>query len=151
MDCEYSPTAAARRPPAELVTGRGRKKRRGRLAELLRRQKPRFDPAGAQPLAQYVDQYYRLDEQANPHPFKYRQVAANDFGLDTEEVRRSGADRDAQLCRASSDISPAGDARKIVVLKQMHESDFIGSVISVLSVQFGISVVVSVVCFADRF
>ena len=96
MDCDYNPetaaaAAAVRRAPEELVTGRGRKKRRGRLAELLRRKKPRFEPGGHQPLAEYVDQYYRLDEQANPHPFKYRQVAANDFGLDTEEVGHTGA------------------------------------------------------------
>ncbi|XP_043193631.1 protein KRI1 homolog isoform X1 [Amphibalanus amphitrite] len=85
MDCDYTPSAV-RRPPAELTTGRGRKKRRGRLAELLRRKKPRFEPAAGQRLAEYVDQYYQLDAQANPHPFKYREVPANDFGLDTTEI-----------------------------------------------------------------
>ncbi|XP_037090898.1 protein KRI1 homolog [Pollicipes pollicipes] len=85
MDCEYDGRAATQRQLLE-ATGRGRKKRRGKLAEMLRRPKPRFQPGGDQALAEYIDQYYRLDEALNPHPFQYRQVTANDFGLDATEV-----------------------------------------------------------------
>ncbi|KAF0301157.1 Protein KRI1 [Amphibalanus amphitrite] len=75
--------------PGEEDAGEGEEEESGQWAEPGRSQSD-HTPACEQPdfvrLAEYVDQYYQLDAQANPHPFKYREVPANDFGLDTTEI-----------------------------------------------------------------
>lgn len=89
MDAEYD---GQRSLQDELVdsTKRRKKRRRSKFAEMISKEKPKFDPAQHHSYKDYFDQYYALDYEDMigdlPCRFKYRQVVPNDYGLSVEEV-----------------------------------------------------------------
>lgn len=93
MDCDVDPQAAQRQKiQEELITmTKGRKKRRklSRLAQLVKQEKPAFDPQ-EKTYQEYLDEYYKLDYEDiigdTPCRFKYSECVPNDFGLTVEEV-----------------------------------------------------------------
>ena len=94
MDCDYDPEESKIQLQQELIEStRGRKKKRKRishLAEIIRKEKPAYDPEDDKTYEQYLDEYYKLDYEDiigdQPCRFKYTECVPNDFGLTVEEV-----------------------------------------------------------------
>lgn len=88
MDADYNGQSLQE----ELVesTKKRKKRRRSKFAELISKEKPKFDPSLHPSYQEYYDQYYALDYEDMigdlPCRFKYRQVVPNDYGLTVEEV-----------------------------------------------------------------
>lgn len=89
MDADYDGTQNLQ---SELMEGTRKKKRRRRtkFAEIIAKEKPKFDPIKHPSYEEYFDQYYGLDYEDvigdQPCRFKYRKVVPNDYGLTIEEV-----------------------------------------------------------------
>lgn len=95
MDCDYDPDAQQKKSfqdeIIESTRGRKKRKRRSKFADMLKKQKPTFDPNDERTYGEYLDEYYKLDYEdviGNvPCRFKYSETVPNDFGLSIEEVR----------------------------------------------------------------
>lgn len=89
MDADYDPTKALQN---ELIDSGKKKKRRrkSKFAEVIAKEKPKFDPKLHASYRDYIEQYYALDYEDMiddlPCRFKYRKVVPNDYGLSVEEV-----------------------------------------------------------------
>ncbi|CAL7939569.1 unnamed protein product [Xylocopa violacea] len=88
MDADYDPT---KKLQEEVEGSRKRKRRRkSKFAELIAKEKPKFDPQQYQRYEEYFDKYYSLDYEDMigdiPCRFKYRKVVPNDYGLSVEEI-----------------------------------------------------------------
>merc|ERR1740128_488513 len=99
MDCDYDPNQA--NVDEMIDMSRSKKSRRKSVfAKRLESKKPIFNPEEHPNYEEYLEEYYKLDYEDIigdlPVRFKYRQVMANDFGLDTEEIL---AARDKDLNR----------------------------------------------------
>jgi len=94
MDCDYDPQKEKRdKIQQELIDmskGRKRKKKVSKLAEIIKREKPAFDPTEGKTYEQYLEEYYKLDYEDiigdQPCRFNYVECVPNDFGLTVEEV-----------------------------------------------------------------
>lgn len=88
MDADYDASKSAR---SEIDGVKGRKRRKkSKFAELIAKEKPKFDPRQYKSYEEYFDKYYSLDYEDMigdvPCRFKYRKVVPNDYGLSVEEV-----------------------------------------------------------------
>ncbi|XP_066586884.1 protein KRI1 homolog isoform X2 [Prorops nasuta] len=89
MDADYD---SSKHLQNELLESSKKKKRkrRGKFAELIAKEKPKFDPKMYKSYEDYFDQYYSLDYEDMigdlPCRFKYRKVVPNDYGLSVEEI-----------------------------------------------------------------
>lgn len=89
MDADYQ---GAQNFKSEMIEAtKKRKRRRSKFAELVAKEKPKFDPQSYSTYQEYFDQYYSLDYEDMigdlPCRFKYRKVVPNDYGLSVEEVK----------------------------------------------------------------
>jgi protein KRI1 len=98
MDCDYNPEENKKKKIQdeliEMSKGRKRRKKTSMLAEIIRKEKPAFDPATSEKTyEEYLDEYYKLDYEDiigdQPCRFKYTECVPNDFGLTVEEVRKA--------------------------------------------------------------
>ncbi|KYM95390.1 PREDICTED: protein KRI1 homolog [Cyphomyrmex costatus] len=89
MDADYDESRDLQSKLIETTKQRIRK-RRSKFAELIAKEKPKFDPKQFPSYADYFDQYYSLDYEDMigdlPCRFKYRKVMPNDYGLSVEEI-----------------------------------------------------------------
>ncbi|KAL6267766.1 hypothetical protein P5V15_000835 [Pogonomyrmex californicus] len=89
MDADYD---ASQNLQSELIenTKKRKRRRRSKFAELIAKEKPKFDPKQFPSYTEYFDQYYSLDYEDMignlPCRFKYRKVVPNDYGLSIEEI-----------------------------------------------------------------
>ncbi|XP_029159954.1 protein KRI1 homolog [Nylanderia fulva] len=89
MDADYN---ESRDLQSELIenTKKRKRRRRSKFAELIAKEKPKFDPKQFPSYKEYYDQYYSLDYEDMigdlPCRFKYRKVVPNDYGLSIEEI-----------------------------------------------------------------
>lgn len=88
MDADYDASKSAR---SEIDGAKGRKRRKkSKFAELIAKEKPKFDPRQYKSYEEYFDKYYSLDYEDMigdvPCRFKYRKVVPNDYGLSVEEI-----------------------------------------------------------------
>ncbi|XP_076682205.1 protein KRI1 homolog isoform X2 [Andrena cerasifolii] len=88
MDADYDASKSAR---SEIDGVKGRKRRKkSKFAELIAKEKPKFDPRQYKCYEEYFDKYYSLDYEDMigdvPCRFKYRKVVPNDYGLSVEEI-----------------------------------------------------------------
>uniref|UniRef100_A0A8D8I1T6 Protein KRI1 homolog n=1 Tax=Culex pipiens TaxID=7175 RepID=A0A8D8I1T6_CULPI len=99
MDADYEESQATKDHKKEmqeelLEATSSRKKKKGKkmskFAEVLRKDKPLFDPEDEKTYGQYIDEYYKLDYEDiigdTPCRFKYVETVPNDFGLSVEEI-----------------------------------------------------------------
>ncbi|XP_037817874.1 protein KRI1 homolog [Lucilia sericata] len=95
MDCDYDPSKAKEELQKELIENTrkrrgGRKGRRDRFMEIIKAEKPVFDPEDEKTYGEYIDEYYKLDCEDiigdTPCRFKYVETTPNDFGLTIEEI-----------------------------------------------------------------
>ena len=90
MDADYD---GSKNLQDELVdsTKKRKRRRRSKFAEMISKEKPKFDPERHASFQEYYNQYYALDYEDMigdlPCRFKYRQVVPNDYGLTIEEVK----------------------------------------------------------------
>lgn len=100
MDLDYVPQSAQEKRKSlqdELIENsrdrRKRRKRQSKFVEMLKREKPAYDPNDAKTYGEYLDEYYKMDYEDVigdvPCRFKYTETVPNDFGLTIEEVRSS--------------------------------------------------------------
>lgn len=94
MDCDYDPKAAKEQLQKELIENtkkrKGRKGRKTQFMEMIKAEKPVFDPVDEKTYEEYMDEYYKLDCEDMigdlPCRFKYIETTPNDFGLTIEEI-----------------------------------------------------------------
>uniref|UniRef100_A0A182K0Y1 Protein KRI1 homolog n=1 Tax=Anopheles christyi TaxID=43041 RepID=A0A182K0Y1_9DIPT len=99
MDCDYeeklqSGQSVKEAHQQELLesTRKGKKKgrRQSKFREVLKAEKPLFDPEDEKTYGEYIDEYYKLDYEDmigdTPCRFKYVETVPNDFGLTVEEI-----------------------------------------------------------------
>lgn len=95
MDADYDPDRARKTKVQneliEMSKGRKRRKKISKLAEMIKKEKPTFDPSIEKTYEEYLDEYYKLDYEDiigdQPCRFHYSECVPNDFGLTVEEVR----------------------------------------------------------------
>lgn len=94
MDCDFDPEVEKRKKVQdeliEMSKGRKRRKKVSKLAEIIKKEKPTYDPATEKTYEEYLDEYYKLDYEDiigdQPCRFHYTETVPNDFGLTVEEV-----------------------------------------------------------------
>lgn len=99
MDADYEETQSKIDQKKDLQdelleSTSGKKKKKGKkvskFAEVLRKDKPIFDPEDEKTYGQYIDEYYKLDYEDmigdTPCRFRYVETVPNDFGLSIEEI-----------------------------------------------------------------
>ncbi|KAG5679377.1 hypothetical protein PVAND_008946 [Polypedilum vanderplanki] len=94
MDCDYDPKEEKRqklqRELIDMTKGRKRKKKVSKLAALIKKEKPVYDPQEWKSYEEYLDEYYKLDFEDiigdQPCRFNYTECVPNDFGLTVEEI-----------------------------------------------------------------
>ncbi|XP_008544758.1 protein KRI1 homolog [Microplitis demolitor] len=88
MDADYEVNKKAKE--AEESSSKRKRRKRSKFAELIAKEKPKFDPILHSSFKDYIDQYYALDYEDmigdQPCRFKYRKVVPNDYGLTVEEI-----------------------------------------------------------------
>lgn len=74
----------------ENTKGRKKRKRKSKFVEVLKKDKPAFDPEDEKKYSEYIDEYYKMDYEDMigdiPCRFKYVETVPNDYGLSVEEV-----------------------------------------------------------------
>lgn len=89
MDADYDPSKPVQQELVESTKKRKRR-RRSKFAEMLAKEKPKFDPKHFPSYEEYFDKYYSLNYEDMigdlPCRFKYRKVVPNDYGLSVEEI-----------------------------------------------------------------
>jgi protein KRI1 len=94
MDCDYDPKEEKRqklqRELMDMTKGRKRKKKVSKLAALIKKDKPVYNPTEWKSYEEYLDEYYKLDFEDiigdQPCRFNYTECVPNDFGLTVAEV-----------------------------------------------------------------
>lgn len=94
MDCDYDPQKEKKeqlqKELIDISKGRKRKKKISKLAEIIKKEKPSYDPSTGKTYAEYLDEYYKLDYEDiigdTPCRFNYVECVPNDFGLSVEEI-----------------------------------------------------------------
>lgn len=94
MDCDFDPETAKEQLQKELIENtkkrKGRKSRKSQFMEMLKTEKPVYDPVDEKTYEEYIDEYYKLDCEDMigdlPCRFKYIETTPNDFGLTIEEI-----------------------------------------------------------------
>ncbi|XP_055844952.1 protein KRI1 homolog [Episyrphus balteatus] len=92
MDCDYDPNAkeALQQELIENTRDKRKKRKRNRFAEVIKAEKPVFNPDDEKTYGEYIEEYYKLDCEDIigdlPCRFKYTETVPNDFGLTIEEI-----------------------------------------------------------------
>lgn len=93
MDCEYDPEAAKKEFQNDMIEstrGRRKRKRVSKFAQMIKKEKPVFDPEDEKTYAEYIDEYYKMDYEdmiaGIPCRFKYVETVPNDFGLSVTDI-----------------------------------------------------------------
>uniref|UniRef100_A0A182MWL2 Protein KRI1 homolog n=1 Tax=Anopheles culicifacies TaxID=139723 RepID=A0A182MWL2_9DIPT len=123
MDCDYeeklkSEKSAKESFQQELLESTGKSKKKGRrqskFREVLKAEKPLFDPEDEKTYGEYIDEYYKLDYEDMigdvPCRFRYVETVPNDFGLTIEEI----------LTANTRDLNKWASVKKAVQLRPKH-------------------------------
>ncbi|XP_017880792.1 protein KRI1 homolog [Ceratina calcarata] len=88
MDADYD--GSKKIQDEEEGSKKRKRRRKSKFAELMAKEKPKFDPQQYKSYGDYLDKYYSLDYEDMiddiPCRFKYRKVVPNDYGLSVEEI-----------------------------------------------------------------
>ncbi|XP_052894951.1 protein KRI1 homolog [Anopheles moucheti] len=123
MDCEYeekmqSGKSAKESLQQELLESTSKSKKKGRrqskFREVLKAEKPLFDPEDEKTYGEYIDEYYKLDYEDKigdvPCRFRYVETVPNDFGLTIEEI----------LTANTRDLNKWASVKKAVQFRPKH-------------------------------